>query len=88
MSVAEYLVIAAVVVLLLGPDVYREFVGPACPSCGRRRLRCTGQTLFVPEGSMPTWKCKHCGARYCQAELDALKRRHLDETNVSPSTKS
>ncbi len=85
MFVAEYLVIAAVVILLMGPYVYREFVGPVCPNCGRRRMRCTGQTLFLPHGSMPTWKCKHCGARYCQAELDAIQRRQMDGPHDSPS---
>lgn len=80
MSAIEIIVVTAVTVLLLGPTTHRMLVGRVCPSCRNGRLRCTGQTLFIPEGSMPTWKCKQCGTSYCQPQLDDLERGSLRMT--------
>lgn len=80
MSAIEIIVVTAVTVLLLGPTTHRMLVGRVCPSCRNGRLRCTGQTLFIPEGSIPTWKCKQCGTSYCQPQLDDLERGSLRMT--------
>ncbi len=53
----------ALTTLFFCPGFVSRWKGRRCPNC-KTRMRSTGQTHFVSEGSFPTWQCRGCGARY------------------------